>query len=153
MNSKVLILTSLLIAFICHLVFFNTFTFLFPTDPASPKPKFFFLGPILSQNDFIFTSTEKENPLPHKIAKYFSATDKNLSNIDPESEDQTDNPFAIQSIKKPLLPQTTESQDKIVFKSTFENQLKEGAGKEPATQRTDPILNMKPYRPLQFRSP
>lgn len=55
--------------------------------------------------------------------------------------------------KKPLLPQTTESQSKIVIKSTFETHLKEDARKEPETQRVDPVLNIKPYRPLKSRSP
>lgn len=153
MNSKILVLTSLLIALLCHLVLFNLFTFVFPIDPADPKPKFFFLGPILSHNEFRQISSKKKNPLPYKIFRNFSAVDNDLTNSDSGSTDQMINPFAIQTIKKPLLSQTTESQNKIVIKSTFETHLEESAGKESEAQPVDPVLKIEPYRPLQFRSP
>lgn len=153
MNSKILTLTSFSIALLCHLIFFNLFTFVFPIDPVVPKPKFFFLGPILSQNDFRQISSKKQNSNPHKIFRNSNTADNDLTHIDSESTNQAKNPFAIRTIKKPLLPRTTELQNKIVIKSTFETHLKEDAGKESETQRVDPVLNIKPYRPLQFQSP
>jgi len=153
MNNKILVFTSFLIALLCHLIFFNLFTFVFSIDPVTPKPKFFFLGPILSQNDFKQIAPKKQNPIPHKLFKNYITTSNDLKHINSGPTDQTENPFDIRTIKKPLLPQTTESQSKIIIKSTFETHLKEDAHKEPETQRVDPVLNIKPYRPLKSWSP
>jgi hypothetical protein len=153
MNSRFLALIFFLIALLCHLVFFNVFTFVFPIDPAVPKPQFFFLGPILSQSDLKQVASKKENPIPHKILRNFSAPDNGPQKIDPTSENQAENPFAIQTIKKPILPQIAESENKIIIKSTFDAHLNEGTSKESEVQNTEPGLDIEPYRPLQFRSP
>jgi len=68
--------------------------------------------------------------------------------------DQTKNPFAIQSIKKPLTPQTDVLQKKIAIKSTFEILTeKEAINEAGIAQRSDLELKIQPYKPLRFRSP
>ena len=154
MNSKFLVGTSLLIALLIHLAFFNLTTFVFPIDPAALKPKFFFLGPILSKNDVKRTSPRNNNPTPNSMFKNMRSIKNTLKSTGSEIVDQTENPFAIGSIKKPLTPQTDALQKKIVIKSTFETLPEKKAVDEAGTQqRLDSELKIQPYKPLQFRSP
>ncbi len=71
-----------------------------------------------------------------------------------EIVDRTENPFAIQSIKKPLTPQTAALQNKIAIKSTFEIlSEKEVINEVGIAQRSHSELKIQPYKPLRFRSP
>ena len=154
MNRKFLVWTSLLIALLLHLAFFNLTTFVFPIDPAAFKPKFFFLGPILSKNDVKRTSPRNNKPTPNSVFKNMRSTENTLKSMSSEIEDRTENPFAIGSIKKPLTPQTDVSQKKIVIKSTFETlPEKEVIDEADIQQRLDWELKIQSYKPLQFRSP
>jgi len=153
MNSKFLVGTSLLIALLIHLAIFSLTTFVFPIDPAVPKPKFFFLGPILGKNDVKRTSPRNNNPTPNSVFKNMRSTKNTLKSMGSEIADRTENPFAIGSIKKPLITQTNTSQKKIVIKSTFETLPEEEAVDETdIQQRLDLELKIQPYKPLQFRS-
>jgi len=154
MNSKFLVWTSLLIALLFHLAFFNLTTFVFSIDSAAFKPKFFFLGPILSKNDVKQTSSRNNNPTPNSVFKNMRSTEDTLKLMGSKIVDRTENPFAIGSIKKPLTPQTDASQKKVVIKSTFETlPEKEAVEEADMQQRLDSELKIQPYRPLQFRSP
>jgi len=154
MNSKFLVWTSFLIASLIHLAFFNLTTFVFTIDPAALKPKFFFLGPILSKNDVKWTSPRNNNPSPSSVFKNMRSTKYTLKSMGSDIVDRTENPFAIGSIKKPLTHQTNASQKKIVIKSIFENlHEKEVVDKADIQQRLDSELKIQPYKPLQFRSP
>ena len=154
MNSKFLVWTSLLIALLLHLAFFNSTTFVFPIDPVSLKPKFFFLGPILSKNDVKRTPPRHNNPTPNSVIKNMRFAENSLESNGFETADRTENPFAIKSIKKPLSPQTEALQKKIVIKSTFETFPEKEAGDEvDEQQRLGLELKIQPYKPLQFRSP
>jgi len=153
MNSKFLVWTSLLIALLLHLALFNLVVFVFPIDSAALKPKFFFLGPILSKNDVKQVSFSN-NTASNSMFQSMRPTKDHLKSIGPEIADRTENPFAIQSIKKPLMPQTDETQKKIVIKPTFENAPEQGDVEEAELQkRSSSKLKIRPYKPLRFRSP
>jgi len=148
MNSKFLVWTSLLIALLLHLAFFNLTVFVFPIDPVAFKPKFFFLGPILSKNDVKQVSFNNSTA-SNSMFQSMRSTKDHLKSIGPEIADRTENPFAIQSIKKPLMPQTDETQKKIVIKPTFESSPEKGALEEAEIQRrSSSELKIPSYKPL-----
>ncbi len=154
MNSKFLIFTSLLIALLCHLVLFNLVTFVFRIDPASHKPKFFFLGPILSQNDVRRNSSFDHALVLETNLRKLSPHENNLKSKGSNILDQTKTPFAIRTIKKPLSSQAIESQNKITLKSTFETHSENELSEEPKVrEHIEPELKIQTYRPLRFRSP
>ena len=147
MDRKLLITVSFLTALLCHLAIFNLIVFVFPIDPETPKPKFFFLGPILTQKDISQTDSQKGNSQANATFNHFS-TDA----TGPES--QSKNPFAIQSIGKPPQPRAVEPQEKIVLKSMFELPSRNMTSKpEQDSQKPDEEIILKPYKPLQFGTP
>jgi len=148
MNRKFVLYTSVLIAFLCHLFLFNFFTFEFPIGQDSPKPKFFFLGPILTQNDVKQNAPPNQDRQGQVTIKNMGST-KKLGNKDP---DPKQNPFAIKTIKKPLAAQASNAQEKITMKSTFETSLKSDALQEDAPpERPEMELDIRPYRSLRIR--
>jgi len=154
MNSKFLVWTSLLIALLLHLALFNSTTFVFPIDPAALKPKFFFLGPILSKSDVKRASPNKNNTAPNSMLKNTRSTKGSRKLVDLKITDGATNPFAIGAIKKPLISQADEAQNKIVIKSTFESLPEKVSAQEAEVQRPlDSELKVQPYQPLRFRSP
>lgn len=156
MNRKFLVWTSLLIALLLHVAFFSLTTFVFPIDSADFKPKFFFLGPILSKNDVKWSSSHDGNPTSNSMPKNKNvlSAGNTLKSMGSEMADQAKSPFAIQAIKKPLMPRTDDSQRKIFIKSTFETSLKAGVNEEANMQeRLSPELKIPPYKPLRFRTP
>lgn len=153
MNSKLLIFMSILTAFLCHLAFFSFCTFVFPIDPPPHKPKFFFLGSILEKNDVKKIQARNDHSQDHAFQRSFSSSLKGLNNTNYKTADQTKNPFAIQTIKKPLIPQTGPSRDKLVIKSIFSIQTENETVQETEQPNLDLKLNIRPYRPLQFRAP
>jgi len=151
MNTKFLVWTSLLIALLLHLAFFSLTTFVFPIDPAALKPKFFFLGPILSKSDVKQVLPSNDYPAPNSMKGTHSREDY-LKSVGSKIVDRTENPFAISAIKKPLMPQTDASERKIVIKSTFEASLeKEPVEEAEVEQPIRSELKIRPYKPLQFR--
>lgn len=143
-----------MIAIMFHLAFFSITTFVFPIDPVAFKPKFFFLGSILSKNDVQWTSPSNDNSASNLSLKNILSIENNLKSVGSEIVDRTDNPFAIQSIKKPLTPQTAALQNKIAIKSTFEIlSEKEVINEVGIAQRSHSELKIQPYKPLKFRSP
>ena len=153
MNNKFLILTSLLIALLCHLFVFNYCTIVFPIDPAAPKPKFFFLGPILKQGDIKQVSLKKPAPESSMTSDRFGSIVDSSKNIRYETGDPGKNLFSIQAINKPLIPQTVGSEEKVVLKSTFEAALEENQNETAEVQRPDQELGIRPYRSLRSRRP
>jgi len=154
MNSKFLVWTSFLIALLFHLALFNLTTFVFPIDSAAFKPKFFFLGPILSKNDVKQTLPNNNNPTSDLMIRSMRFTEDHLKSMGPKIADQSKNPFAIKTIKKPLMPQTDKLQKKIVIKSTFEYFPEKETIKEAEIhQRLNSELKIQSYKPLKFRSP
>lgn len=154
MNSKFLIWSSFLIALLLHLALFNLTTFVFQIDPATLKPKFFFLGPILSKNDVIQVSPHNISSTPNTMFKNIHPTENHLKPMSPKIVNQEKSPFAIQTINKPLMPQAEELQKKTVIKSTFEYHAEKETVKEAETQqRSSSELEIRPYKPLKFRSP
>jgi len=153
MNIKFLVFISFLIALLCHLVIFNFCTVVFSIDPAAPKPKFFFLGPILKQNDVKQAPLKERSAQPYAASNAFDSTKNSLKDIHYETADTEKNPFAIRAIKKPLIPQTTQSQEKINIKSTFETSPQKDTNIETEPQRSTQELKIQPYRSLQSRSP
>jgi len=154
MNTKFLIFTSFLIALLCHLFIFSFCTVIFSIDSAEPKPKFFFLGPILKQSDVDQGSpkddTDKKDPV---ASNNFGHKETALKNIYYEIADPDKNPFTIKTIEKPLVPQTTKTQEKVLIKSTFQADAGEEPSEELKTQDSDQELNLQPYRPLRSRLP
>ncbi|MCK5014134.1 MAG: hypothetical protein KAS66_09975 [Candidatus Omnitrophica bacterium] len=149
MNTKSLFFTSFLIALLCHWFIFNFFTFIFSIDPGSFKPKFFFLGPILQQSDVNQSSpgadTGKKGPV---ASNHFDHDRPVLKNIYYEISDPEKKPFTIKTIRKPLAPQTTEEQEKLLIKSTFQSTIE-----EVKTEGPDKKLSIRPYQPLRSRLP
>lgn len=153
MNLKFLVLSSFLIALLVHLAFFNGVTFVFPIDAASPKPKFFFLGPILTQREVKLVSTNHKAPEIRTIKKEFDSAAESLYNGQKDDVSSEKNPFAIRTINKPLVPQTEEALEKIVIKSTFDIELKVDDGQvEETIQKPNLEFKIQPYRPLKFRA-
>lgn len=150
MNSKFLVWTSLLIALLLHLALFNLTTFVFQIDPATLKPKFFFLGQILGKNDVIQISPRNGSPTPNTMFKNIHSKESRLRSMGPKIVDQEKSPFAIQAIKKPLMPQSKKLQKKTVIKPTFESLPEKEA---EVQQRSSSELKIHPYKPLKFRSP
>ncbi|MCK5081470.1 MAG: hypothetical protein KAR31_01055 [Candidatus Omnitrophica bacterium] len=152
MNTKFLVFTSLLIAVLCHLFIFNFCTLIFSIDPGTPKPKLFFLGPILQQSDVDQSSpkndADKQSPT---ASHHFGHNETVLKNITYEIADPEKQPFTIKTIRKPLVPQTTARQEKIFIKSTFELPSEEKKNKEVTTEKPGEGLNIQPYRPLRSR--
>ena len=154
MNAKFLIFTSFFIALLCHLFIFNFFTFIFSIDPAEPKPNFFFLGPILQQSDVNQSSLkERADKKDHIASNNFSHEKTILKNIHYEISDPEKNPFTIKTIRKPLVPQTTNGQEKTLIKSTFQLLSEEEKSREVKTDASDKKLSIQPYQPLRFLLP
>ena len=153
MNSKFLVLTSFLIALLCHIFVFNSFTIIFPIDPESPKPKLFFLGSILKKGEIKQLTLKNSSPQSQTTLNQLSSNEDNSPLIQYETADSEKNPFTIQAIKKPLIPQTSRSEEKAIIKSTFEIPSEEELNEAPKTQRSDQALEIRPYQPLQFRLP
>ena len=151
MNIKFLAWTSLLIAALFHLALFSLTTLVFQIDPAALKPKIFFLGPILSTSDVVQISPHN-NLTPNIILKNTRLKRNHQKSMSPKIVDQTKNPFAIESIKKPLMPNYT-LQKKTDIKSTFESSPQEDAEKTEIPERQDPDLKIQSYAPLKFHSP
>jgi hypothetical protein len=152
MNLRFLALTSFLIALLCHWAVFTFFTVVFPIDPEGFKPKFFFLGPILKQSDIKEFSTNETAHGDYGLSKGNPAVNKGEP-IPFETTDPDKNPFTIKAIRKPLIPQTVQSDEKTVLKSTFDAQLTEIPPEEPKAQSTEQKLGIQPYRPLRLRPP
>lgn len=152
MNTKFLIFISFLAALLCHLFIFNFFTFIFSIDPAEPKPDLFFLGPILQQSDVDQSSPKndavKESPT---ASHYFGHDETTLKNIHYEIADPEKKPFTIKTIRKPLVLQTTEKQEKVLIKSTFQLPSEGEKSAEIKAEESDVELNIQPYRPLRSR--
>ena len=154
MNTKFLVFTSFLIALLCHLFIFNVCTFIFPIDPAAPKPRFFFLGPILQQSDVNQSLPKNDAGKKDFVASNGFGYEKTpLKNIHYEIADPGKKPFAIKTIGKPLVPQTTEEQEKVLIKSTFQLSSEGEKGKEVKIEESGKELNIQPYRPLRSRLP
>lgn len=153
MNSKFLTFTSFLIALLCHLAVFNSFTFVFPIDPVKFKPKLFFLGPMLKQSDVRQALSKKNTFQSRIISNSIGSTENNLRNIRYKTASQVKNPFAIQTIEKPPTLQTTKPKKKIILKSTFESSLGDAQNTAVNVKKSDAKLKIQPYRPLRFRSP
>lgn len=153
MNTKLLILISFFAAILGHLFIFNFVTFVFPVTPVAFKPKFFFLGPILQQDDVY---QESRNDLLNKSepasSNYFSQDKTDLKNIRYETPLTQQEPFAIETIRKPLIAQTTKKQGKVLIKSTFELTPEKTIESEPQPQASEDKLNIQPYRPLRSRA-
>jgi len=154
MNIKFLVCISFFIALLCHLAFFNVFTFVFAIDSPAPKPQFYFLGPILSQKD---VKQVAENKRPFKLQKImmsFDSTESGLQSGPLVEENKKTNPFVIRAISKPLSSNPGESQAKIIIKSTFEIETKVDAAQQTNNQSTPELdLKIQSYQPLRFRSP
>lgn len=154
MNTKFLISASFLLALLGHLFIFNFFTFMFSIDPVDPKPKFFFLGPVLQQSDLNLGSTQsgvsKKDPDPLRTSAQEETV---LKNIHYEIADPDKKPFIIKTIRKPLVSQTEHDQEKIVLKSTFELPSERGSSKETPSEKPDAHLDIQPYQPLQLQIP
>jgi hypothetical protein len=151
MNIKLLVVISFLIALLCHLFIFNSFIFVFSISPETPKPKFFFLGPILQQSDvkpgLPKNATEKEGS---PALDNFDHEKTALKNIHYEITSSKENPFTIKTIRKPLVPRTIEEQEKILIKSTFQLPSEE---KGVNIEDSNKDLNIQPYQPLRPRLP
>ncbi len=153
MNAKLLILISFLTALLCHIFIFNSLVVIFPIDAETPKPKLFFLGPILKQSDI------SQSVLEYPAAKTSSDPDQlgsranNAASMNYETTDPDKNPFTIKAIKKPLTPKTAKSEEKIILKSTFETQMEKDISKDVDLKQTKSELEIKPYKPLRFRAP
>lgn len=141
MNRTFLVFTSLLISMLCHLAVFTNFILVFPVAADKPKPKIFFLGPILKQSDI------KQD----RTAQGYGTS--KISELNYAEKYTKDNPFAIKAIRKPLLIQTPKTTGKVIIKSTFEIWQEQHA----ETQREERLLNtdikIQPYRSLHFHSP
>ena len=152
MNSKFLVWTSLLIALLFHLAFFNLTTIVFPIDSTAFKPKFFFLGPILRKSDVKSTLPRYNTPDPNSVFKNTRFADNTLKSFDFKIIDRTENPFAIRTIKKPLTQHSDLLQNKTTIKSTFEILLEEETVDEPNKElRLNSEITIRPYKPLRFR--
>lgn len=152
MNTKILTAASLLIALLCHLVLFNLCTIVFEIDPASPKPNFFFLGPILKQNDLWRPEPLNHGILPDEDSQKSQFQDNGLIQLPYQSAEKESSPFAIKTIRKPLTDTIPDSQQKEVIKSTFNAEQEELPGKESGPPVNDPGIIVPSYKPLQFRT-
>jgi len=154
MNIRFLVCTSFIIALLCHLAILNIFTFVFPIDASAPKPKFFFLGPILTQKDVKHISPKKQASKVQSTMKKLHSSDNNFPSAKHIEKGRGINPFAIRTIDKPLAPEAGELQQKIVIKSLFEVEADvDSRQKEGIEQQQVPDLKIQPYRPLRFHSP
>jgi hypothetical protein len=149
MNTKFLVVTSFLLALLCHLFIFNYCVVVFPISPEAFKPKFFFLGPILKQSDI------KNLSAPETVSREYSYADRMPppNNADPmayETADPEKNPFTIRAIRKPLIPETVKSEEKAVLKSTFDTSFHKEIPEGIKTEPPQPELQIQPYRPLRF---
>ena len=153
MNNKFLVLISFLIALLCHLFVFNSCTVIFPIDPVTPKPKLFFLGPTLKQGEINQVASKKPSPQTQMTSGRTDSTENDPTHIQYETTDPEKNPFLIQAIKKPLIPQTASSEKKVILKSIFETSSEGESSEIPESQHSDQELEIRPYRPLQFRVP
>jgi hypothetical protein len=112
------------------------------------------LGPILSKNDVDNTSLIERNSTPESIFRSVRANDTDMKSIGSNIMDGNNNPFAIQTIKKPLMSQLDAPGNKIVIKSTFESLPGEEPVEEAETRKSlDSGFKIQPYQPLRFRSP
>lgn len=154
MNTKFLIVISFLVAVLGHLLIFNFVTFVLPVAPAAFKPKFFFLGPILQQDDVY---QEPLNDFSGKSGpaspNYFSHDRTELKNVLYEMPSAQQDPFTIEILQKPLTAQAAKGQEKVVIKSTFELTTEKPAELDPRAKIPDHELNIQPYRPLRAQFP
>ena len=152
MDTKFLTAASLLIAFLCHLVAFSLCIIVFPIDPASPKPIFFFLGSILKQNDLLSPEFHNNDFLPDQnpLKPQFNEEDSIPMSFQPANNEPT--PFAIGPLKKPLKEDLPDHQQKILIKSTFDSELEEPSGRDVEQSPHDPEIMIPAYKPLQFRT-
>jgi hypothetical protein len=147
MNRTSFVFISLFISALCHLAVFMNFILVFPIVADGPKPKFFFLGPILKQIDIEKLSIPPQN----MIAQEHGVSRSNeLSYV--ESNDQ-DSPFAVKTIRKPLLTQIPKTADKVIIKSTFDMWPIRQADIKGEEKPLNADITVQPYRPLHFRSP
>lgn len=156
MNRTFTIWTALLVALLLHVTFFSLTTIVFPIDSAEFKPKFFFLGPILSKNDVKGSPPYNSKPNPNSTSKSKSmfSTANTLDSLSSDITDRAKNPFAIRTIKKPLMLQSKDSQNKISIKSTFENSFEIETDNEADKQESlRSELKIPSYKPLRFRAP
>ena len=105
-NTFFLVVASFLAALLCHLAIFHFFTFVFSIDPPASKPKFFFLGSLLKQNDVTRTLAADRAARGHAVSNRFGPEGNSLGVIEYEMADTNKNLFAIEAVKKPLMPQT-----------------------------------------------
>ncbi|MBN1869613.1 MAG: hypothetical protein JW847_03435 [Candidatus Omnitrophica bacterium] len=154
MNIKFVILTSFTAALLLHLFVFNLFTFSFAIDPISFNPKFFFLGQILQQEDVYQRLPNVDiNETSRLGLSHFGHDKTMLKNIYYEIADPGKKPFNIKSIEKPIVPQTTDQQGKVVIKSTFPLPTESAENVEIKNEGLDDKLGIQPYRPLRSRLP
>lgn len=153
MNNKFLVLTSFLIALLCHVFVFSYCTIIFPIDPGSPKPKLFFLGSILKKGEIKQLTLKNSPPQSQMTLNQLSSNEDISPLIQYETADPEKNPFTIQVINKPLIPQTSRSEEKAITKSTFEIPSDDESIEAPKAQRSNQVLEIRPYRPLQFHLP
>jgi len=154
MNIKFLILSSLIIALLSHVLIFNLFTFVFHDNPAQPKPKFFFLGPILTHKD-VKRVSESTNIVPdQENIKNMSAQTQALKGLNINDEQFNETPYVNRDVPKPYTSKVEKSEDKVAIKSTFQVELSD-ISQEPADSAEDGglYLEIKPYKPLTTRSP
>lgn len=154
MNTKFLFAISFFAALLCHLFVFNFCAVMFSIDSGALKPTFFFLGPILQKSDV--NQNAKKDAASGKssiVLNNLSRGETALKNVHYEIAPPEENPFTIKTIRKPLVPQTSKTQEKILLKSIFqlpsEGEQNEGIQNESA----DEELNIQPYRPLRSRLP
>jgi len=152
MNTKFLTLTSFLTALLLHLFVFNFCTVVFPVSPEAFKPKFSFLGPILKQSDL-------KNFVPMQAASGTAVFDRKNSvknHTDSVAYGITNpdkNPFTIGAIRKPITPETVQSEEKTVLKSTFDAPAHSILNEKIKTDSRTQELKIYPYQPLKLGTP
>lgn len=140
---------SVLTAVACHLILFNFVTIVFFIDAEPLKPKLFFLGSILSPHEVIRKENDDQPPRDGLTEK--PAT---LDQMEGQTGTKHNNPFAIESIQKPLIADVAQNSEKTMLKSTFDAVLEE----TPQPRHTDSSqptaldLNIQPYQSLHLKS-
>ncbi len=153
MNTRFLVLTSFLIALLCHLFIFSYCIVVFPIDPETPKPKFFFLGSILKHSDIKQIAAKETASKNYIGSNHHNLTANDAIHMQYEPTDPNKNPFTIQAIRKPLTLQTVKSEEKVILKATFEASLEKDRPKEMRAKTSNQELDIRPYKPLRFRAP
>lgn len=141
MNTRLLVLSTLMISICIHLAAFSLFTFSFSDKPSPIKPKFVFLGSIL-KNQNLADGQKQERARPYNKPPSGPL-------IEPKGADK--GPYNQAGTFKPTLANNLDTPEKTIVKSTFlpehtdqdnkfEQELKD-MGISPHTE---------PYQPLLF---